>query len=465
MPIFRYTFKKILVSPSTWIVFILTVIILGLNWGLNASGIINNDSNTSWTSELVKLFYLSSWKGIAFSGFIGLMLLIFIGIKSVQIFRDEIEDGTLLILVSKPISRNRIWFEKWLSFQTIVISYIFLSIFLASIILMLPGIGDTTLFVTLLPYLFILFGIALIFDLIFTSTALLISLVLNAKATIAITIMFAALSSIFASGIDGMIRISKDYFALSQAVAVYHQIENKVSSNDLNWFKSEQTNNSYINEIEKIMKKVYQNSIIDIDYPNNYSPEKEQLVMNEIANGLIKKPYTNDDISLIKHIINISNVFRQWKEQSYQEIMTGVGVGKNHINPNSLIKPGDNGVNYTVENVFTSLNKKFTKQEINDFNSKISQKRISRYFNIFYQWSYLFNGIINEQTSLYVNPSIFQSIDDPYLISFNEVNGQVDSNSGNHKIINFPVLISIYVILGLGLLAGSWYLFNRRDFT
>ncbi|WP_338974952.1 hypothetical protein [Spiroplasma endosymbiont of Tricholauxania praeusta] len=262
-----------------------------------------------------------------------------------------------------------------------------------------------------------------------------------------------------------MIRISKDYFALSQAVAVYHQIENKVSSNDLNWFKSEQTNNSYINEIEKIMKKVYQNSISDIDYPNNYSPEREQLVMNEIANGLIKKPYTNDDISLIKHIINISNVFRQWKEQSYQEIMTGVGVGKNHINPNSLIKPGDNGVNYTVENVFTSLNKKFTKQEINDFNSKISQKRISRYFNIFYQWSYLFNGIINEQTSLYVNPSIFQSIDDPYLISFNEVNGQVDSNSGNHKIINFPVLISIYVILGLGLLAGSWYLFNRRDFT
>ncbi|WP_342261626.1 hypothetical protein [Spiroplasma endosymbiont of Notiophilus biguttatus] len=115
--------------------------------------------------------------------------------------------------------------------------------------------------------------------------------------------------------------------------------------------------------------------------------------------------------------------------------------------------------------IFISLNKKFTKQEINDFNSKISQKRVSRYFNIFYQWSYLFNGIINEQTSLYVNPSVFQSIDVPYLISFNEVIGQVNSNSGNDKIINFPALISVYVILGLGLLAGSWYLFNRRDFT
>lgn len=464
MPIFRYTFKKMLVSPSTWVIFILTLLTLSLGWGLIASNI-SNIPNFNWTSEVLKIFYLSGWKTIAFFAFISLMLLIFIGVKSVQVFRDEIEDGTLLILVSKPISRNRIWMEKWLSFQVIVVSYIFFSIFLASIVLMMPGIGTPKLFVLLLPYLFILFGIALIFDLIFTSVVLLISLVLNAKATIAIMIIIAALTNIFASVIDGMVTIPADYFTISQATAVYHQVEKRVSSEDLSWFKSEQTNAHYQDDIKKIMQEVYKNNITSVNYPNEYDPVAEQTVMNEIAKGKITNPYSKDDIELIKHIVNIAAVFRQWNTQSYQEIMTGIGVGNNHIKPGPAVKFGDNSVNYTVENVFAALNQKFSKEEINNFNNKMIKKRILRYFNIFYQWSYLFNGIINQQTSLYVTPSQFQIIDDPYLISFNTSTGQVNTSSGNHKIIDFSALISVYMILGFSLLVGSWYLFNRKDFV
>ncbi|WP_245938479.1 hypothetical protein [Spiroplasma phoeniceum] len=39
----------------------------------------------------------------------------FIGFKAVQLIRDEIDDGTLLIFSSIPISRTRMIIEKWLA--------------------------------------------------------------------------------------------------------------------------------------------------------------------------------------------------------------------------------------------------------------------------------------------------------------------------------------------------------------
>ncbi|RTZ69078.1 MAG: hypothetical protein DSZ21_00530 [Tenericutes bacterium] len=59
----------------------------------------------------------------AIASFIIIFISIFTGFKSAKLIRGEIEDGTLLLILSKPISRQQIVFQKWLSI--IVINLIF----------------------------------------------------------------------------------------------------------------------------------------------------------------------------------------------------------------------------------------------------------------------------------------------------------------------------------------------------
>ncbi|RTZ69050.1 MAG: hypothetical protein DSZ21_00650 [Tenericutes bacterium] len=56
-------------------------------------------------------------------GFISIFASIFTGFKSVQLIRSEIEDGTLLLILSKPIPRHILILQKWLSI--VVINLIF----------------------------------------------------------------------------------------------------------------------------------------------------------------------------------------------------------------------------------------------------------------------------------------------------------------------------------------------------
>ncbi|MDQ7983228.1 MAG: ABC transporter permease [Spiroplasma sp.] len=465
MPIFRYTTKKIFISPSTWVILILSILILGLSWGLPFL-IINAESKIviPWTKDLVLSLFLSSWKMFAFSGFISFMLIVFIGVKATQIFRDEIEDGTLLILVSKPISRNRIWLEKWLSFQFTLILYVFITILFGGLFLIIPKIGNSTIYLTFLPYMGLLFGIALLFDLIISSIVLLLSLVLNSKATIAISIGFAALINIFSQTLEFLIVIPGSYFSVSQAVAVFHDLERKVDGSDIDWIKTQlvRTSDAYEKDITDILTKVYQQDIPDVpSYPESFDPIKEQEVLNKIKNHQITKNYSTEEVNLITHIVNISNVFRQWQTQSYSVLMTHFSVGG--------VFPSDRA-NYSFFDVHKELNYNFSQQEIEEINTKVFQKQMLRYFNIFYHFYYLWTGAWGDNNSLYV--SDYQSQNDPYLISFKEVDAgepvkkyQVDLNSGKNKILNFPVLLGVYLVIGLGLLTTSWYIFNRRDFT
>uniref|UniRef100_UPI0037DC4EA3 ABC transporter permease n=1 Tax=Spiroplasma endosymbiont of Cleonymus obscurus TaxID=3066324 RepID=UPI0037DC4EA3 len=96
------------------------------------------------------------WKVLSFSVLLSIMIFVFISVKATQVFRDEIDDGTLLILVSKPVSRTRIWTEKLLSLQVVIILYLFLSIFIASFVITIPGIGSSTIYNAVFPYLWIL---------------------------------------------------------------------------------------------------------------------------------------------------------------------------------------------------------------------------------------------------------------------------------------------------------------------
>ncbi len=472
MPIFRYTTKKIFISPSTWVVLFLSIVILSLSWSLpfvlaNAQAPIK----ISWTKNLVLSTMLSTWKIFTFSTFISFTLIIFIGVKATQIFRDEIDDGTLLILVSKPISRNKIWREKWLSFQVTLILYVFLTILVSGLILLIPKIGNATIYSALLPYMGILFGIALLFDLIISSIILLLSLVLNSKATIAISVGFAALIGIFSQTLEFLIPISDNYFNASHAVAVLHDLEDKLDSAEISWVKTQLTGSDYRTPIEDVLKKVYTENISDVNYPTLYDPIKEQTILNDI----IKNPtnysnYSPDEITLIGHIVKVSNVFRQWKQQSYQELMTSIQVGTGNSSV-IVIDNGTNVVNYSLYDLYTDINYHFSQLEINSIKTKIFQKRMLRYFNIFYHFYYLWVGTWNDTHSLYVDDVTYMDYNDPYLISFKEISNdstvqyQVDDSSGNSKILSFPILLVVYLLIGFVLLGTSWYIFNSRDFT
>lgn len=54
-----------------------------------------------------------------------------IAFKSVQMIRDEIEDGTLLIFNSMSYTRARMIIEKWVSLQVICLFY-------STIVILLP---------------------------------------------------------------------------------------------------------------------------------------------------------------------------------------------------------------------------------------------------------------------------------------------------------------------------------------
>ncbi|WP_425380443.1 ABC transporter permease [Spiroplasma endosymbiont of Stenodema calcarata] len=178
----HYTLIKMLKSPSTYIMFGLTFAV-GLIMTISM-GTTMNDSISGDYSEVAKsIFVIYSW--IWYMLYFGLTSM-FIGFKAVQLIRDEIEDGTLLIFSSIPISRTRMIIEKWLALQFLCLGY-------SLIILLVPplislGIGPKGAAMGKVIFSKINFMIltSIILQLFLTTIGILISLGLNAKGVIGI---------------------------------------------------------------------------------------------------------------------------------------------------------------------------------------------------------------------------------------------------------------------------------------
>lgn len=468
MPIFRYTFKKMIATPSTWIIFLLTLIFLALSWSL-ISIIIGPDVIKLLTYDQALGFYLPQWKMLSFSVLLSIMIFVFIAVKATQVFRDEIDDGTLLILVSKPVSRTRIWTEKLLSLQVVIILYLFLSIFIVSFVIVIPEVGSTTIYSAVFPYLWILFGVAIIFDLIISSIAILFSLIFNAKTLVAIMIGMTALFNIFATVINDLVTLDPNYYVASQALATYNNVKGKLDQSDIDWI-----NNTYrvdakatIESINIAIASIYTTYIPTVRYPDNYDYQQEQQQLLAIKIGEVDDT-TSAPRQLVTHIYNIATVFRQWKEQSFAELMTGEKVGAVYPGSKDSDGVGSNYVNYSVLFMISGLNTTLSESDYHKFNTKTMQVKAMRYLNIFYQLKYIWDSIATEQSLIFASPSAYSMAADPYLISFTKdgANYKVDTNQfTNSKIINFPVLLTVYILLGVILLGASWLMFNRRDFT
>ncbi len=129
------------------------------------------------------LFTIYSW--IWYMLYFGLTSM-FIGFKAVQLIRDEIDDGTLLIFSSIPISRTRMIIEKWLALQLLCLIYSLIILLLSPILSFGMGQKGTAFGKIILSKVNFMILTSFILQLFLTTIGILISLGLNAKGVIGI---------------------------------------------------------------------------------------------------------------------------------------------------------------------------------------------------------------------------------------------------------------------------------------
>ncbi len=189
MPIYKSTLFKFLKSFSTWFPLLVTLLIVSLIGAILPFLFL--DLQAPSVIQTYKLYIVASVTTLGSAT--SIVSATFASYKAVQIYKQEIEEGTFLVLVSKPINRKKIIFEKWLALFTIITLYVFILIsfyvFLVLIIdpgnrianLDIPPISDKIFIVGV-----ILMVIILMLTLMFSSIALILSSKFSSSATIAL---------------------------------------------------------------------------------------------------------------------------------------------------------------------------------------------------------------------------------------------------------------------------------------
>ncbi|MCC3161093.1 MAG: ABC transporter permease [Mollicutes bacterium PWAP] len=137
MPFYKQSIKKMTKSYATWIIVSITFLAtIGIVGFLSHSYL---NSYTPGSNDYASIYNGKTKTTILITGFVNISLFIsiFAGFKTVQIFKSEEEDGTMLLFLSKPISRKSIFLQKILALISALSSFaIFCSIFIWLSILM-----------------------------------------------------------------------------------------------------------------------------------------------------------------------------------------------------------------------------------------------------------------------------------------------------------------------------------------
>ena len=297
MKFFSYTFKKTLLSPSTYITLILTLVIPWI--------IIFTDIAEAYLPILI-YFTLP-------------IFIIFITYTTAKIFRDEVENQTMLSILSKPIKRSNLIFEGFL----VIVTWIFIGSLLISL---LPGL--VVAIREKVSYLrpFLITVSLFILGSLFGSIALMLSLLMKGKAFIGV--MLGA----FGSGFYLL-------FGLSSFLQIRYDQNIDVNSILLN---------ANYQNIRVIQQKQNDNLIFTAIDPNNQNPQDLQEVYNGIKSLTERKPY-----SVIK-----------WFDPSlhWQSMFGGYNsVGKVDQNTEStLLSRGFEGTKVKIFNLTNIKNNQFT---------------------------------------------------------------------------------------------------------
>lgn len=115
---YKYSLFKYVKSWSTWIILALTVLIVTMIAGYLPTHFISKVKHNPQIYARLSLIIVSST-----TTFVAIFTSVFAGFKSATMYRDEIEDGSLLVMLSKPLTRRKILLSKWLALQTTIAAY------------------------------------------------------------------------------------------------------------------------------------------------------------------------------------------------------------------------------------------------------------------------------------------------------------------------------------------------------
>lgn len=218
MPIFKYTLKKYMKSPSTWVIVGISMFLVIVIGGFLPFSLLKPDKpDAAVTYGTVSIALVA---GI--TSFLAIFTSVFAGFKSATMYKDEVEDGTFLVMLSKPITRSKIIFFKWLALQTTIIMYTFIvALSFAVAILVfdngykineLKAMGIETLRSKVIMIALALWAILFVVALIFSSIALLLSTRLSVGTTIGISIAIGVIIPI--TSLVGTFTMKPEYSAV-----------------------------------------------------------------------------------------------------------------------------------------------------------------------------------------------------------------------------------------------------------
>ncbi len=254
MIIFKYNLKKYFRTLSTWILLLISfIVVVATSWVMTDTIMIQNSiSNEVW-KELNKQTVISVYALV--SPFLIMMVALFAAFKSVQLFRDEINEGSLLLIISKPISRKNILFQKWLSLITIFV--IFISpILIGQTFVLLRGIKYSGAHHFIWLGLISEFFVTIIFFCLFSSLALLVSLRLGVKSVLGLSFACTLLVIISSSMQTLTYRPQFEYISKAYYGVDTNEDVNKDFANDYNISSSWNLDNNKISDVPSFYTRI-----------------------------------------------------------------------------------------------------------------------------------------------------------------------------------------------------------------
>ena len=182
-----YSLKKTIISLIVILIFPLIFVILptGVDFGLISP---NHAATIIGFALIFPAFF---WT-------LGLVYTIIIGTTGAPLIAEEVRSGTMLLLVSKPISRLKIFIGKYIAVYLYGMLLSFLSIFLIGWVGVFAKSGNIDHFICLIPFLTALFIYSLFILFLFTSITMAFSSIFKKARSASTLIIFIVIFSFLA---------------------------------------------------------------------------------------------------------------------------------------------------------------------------------------------------------------------------------------------------------------------------
>lgn len=200
--IIKRTFQEIY-SIKKIIIMIIFMLFLPLIYSFGGAGVdfgLISPYHAATVISIALVFPIFFWS-------LGLAYTIFIGVSGAPLIADEVKSGTMLLLISKPISRIKIFLGKYIGVFLYGMLLSFISIFVIGWIGVLFQSGNIDHFVSLIPFLTALYLYSLFILFLFTSITLALSSIFeksrNASLGILLIVIFSYLAFMIIRQIAG----------------------------------------------------------------------------------------------------------------------------------------------------------------------------------------------------------------------------------------------------------------------